>query len=155
MALGDNRPAPINIDAFGIQQRDFTGRARFPLSSSKTGVPIAVGTTVTKIHQSESRALDEVYLWAANYGAADANVTISFSAPADNSFTSDDTFIVPVSKQTGLTLVCPGLPIKGGPIWALASAASSINIFGFVLRHYPRSKDEISPAIRAGFDGTS
>jgi len=152
MGLGSGRDRPLNLDGDGKQEALPNGNARFPLSVAATGVPIAIGTTSTEIHTSQIRSQDEIYLWAANSGGADATLTLGFG---DSDFTSDTSkFTVPVTANTGLSMICPGLPVRGITIYAQASAADSINLFGFIIRYFPRDSIQAQPEQRSGFDGT-
>ena len=56
------------------------GAARFPLSASITGVPISASIGApTKIHTFpvDTNAMEELYLYASNYSAANLNISLS------------------------------------------------------------------------------
>jgi hypothetical protein len=151
--LGGGRSIPTNLNNLGFVVQDSDGTARFPLSTSTTGAPINVGTTTTAgttIHVAEPRAQDEVYLWATNTGASNAQLSISFGD--SNISTSTNTIVVTVNSKDGLSLVCPGLPVKNTTIYAVGGAAG-INIFGFVMRYYPRVGGQTDPSSQSGFNG--
>ena len=125
-----------------------SGAARYSLSESPTGTPIALTTAGTLIHTAATHAMDEVYLWASNYHTSDTNITMSF----DNSTTGDaDSIIVTVGAQSGLSLFYPGIPHLGTKIFVKAASNSRINVVGFVLRRF---REDPSNAL-AGYDGSS
>tara|TARA_R110000824_G_scaffold134231_2_gene297177 strand:- start:3949 stop:4428 length:480 start_codon:yes stop_codon:yes gene_type:complete len=107
--------------------------ARFPLSEATGSTPTLLTTTAACIHQTSLTAFDEVYLWATNVNASDRVLTCSLG----DSSMATNTFIVTLSGQEGLTLVYPGVPHQNIKVFAKASANSSVNLFGYVMRHYP------------------
>ena len=151
--LGGGRSIPTNLNNAGFVIQDSAGIARFPLSTNTSGAPVNVGTNLaagTTVHVSEPRAQDEIYLWATNTGASDTQLSISFGDSDISS--SSNTIVVTVTSKDGLTLVCPGLPVKNTTIYA-GGGAAGINIFGFVMRYYPRVGGQEDPSSESGFDG--
>mgnify|MGYP003127073616 CR=1 FL=1 len=152
MVLGSGRSRPLVLDVNGFQEAMPSGNARFPLSTSTDGTPVAIGTSSTTVHVARGRAQDELYLWAGNMSASDAVLTIGFN---NNDFSNiTDKYQVTVSAGSGLSLVCPGLPIEGVTIYAISSAANAISLFGFVMRYYPRDGIQSTPSQQSGFDGS-
>ena len=151
--LGSGRSFPFGLDSGGLAVPDSAGSARFPLSTSTNGEPVAVGTTLTNgtvIHVGNTRAQDEVYLWATNTGSSSTVLYVSFNEA--NISTGTKKFAVSLNANNGLTLVCPGLPIKNATIYA-GAGASGVNLFGFVMRYYPRVSGQSDPSTESGFDG--
>ncbi len=152
MALGSGRSRPLVLNANGFQEAMPSGNARFPLSASIDGTPIAIATTATAVHTAQGRAQDELYLWAANMAATDAVLTIGFN---NNDFSNiTDKYKVTVAAGSGLSRVCPGLPIESVTIYAASDTASAISLFGFVMRYYPRDGIQSTPSQQSGFDGS-
>jgi hypothetical protein len=110
------------------------------LSGSTNGRGIAISNTATAgntIHATgtSSSTLDEIWLYAMNVHSASVLLTIEFGGAT----TTSDLIQVPVSAQSGLTLVVPGLVLSGTgsaatTVAAFANTASKIEIFGFVNR---------------------
>jgi len=149
MSFG-NRPAgpEFNGSAMGTFS---DGAARFPLTESPFGLPISVGTGATLIHSCSNAGLEEVYIWAHDYGVSSTDITMSFTfAGPGGSFGSTDTIIAPLTTKNGLYLVYPGVPHMGCEIYAKAGAGSSVNAVGFVMRHYPINLADT----RAGYNGS-
>ena len=140
-------------DVVGVGNRKVSGNgeAKFPLSSSISGIsngnPVAVldgstGIGYTEIHRFSYGVVEEIYLWCANKAGSNANLTMSFG---NNSF-SGENIIVPITAQQGLSLVYPGVPHQGNAadtqaLYLRASAASSLNVIGYVVRSYPLGDD--------------
>ena len=109
---------------------------KFKLSGSVNGRGVVVAATTsggTTIHTATNVAseLDEVWLWAVNHGAAQADLTIE----AGLSTASGDRIEVGIPPQQGLIAALPGFVYSGGAvITAFASVASGITIHGFVNR---------------------
>lgn len=105
------------------------------LSGSTSGVPIlvvAVATLGDTIHTAHATALDEIWLYAQNADTVSRTLTIEFGGVSDPDDLVDAMTILP---NSGLVTVIPGIVLTGGlVITAFASAASQINIFGFVNR---------------------
>ena len=123
--------------------------ARIVLSGGEDTSPISLTTSGVLIHQCADYAVDEVYLWVSNYDSSDRLLTIEVGG--DGTFGDNSkTFTQTISKQQGLIQVYPGVPHQNATIYAKSAANSSLNIFGFVLRHYRISISD--PEL--GFDGT-
>ncbi len=136
-----------NIPAGAVSPKA-SGAARYPLSESPNGNPIAITTAGTLVHTAATQAMDEVYLWASNYNSTDTPLTMSFG---DSTTGDSDSIIVTVGGQAGLTLIYPGIPHLGTPIFVKAGTNSRINVVGFVVRRF---REDPSNAL-AGYDGGS
>lgn len=109
------------------------------LSSSTDGRAIKVANTATAgttIHtaSSVSTHFDEVWLYAQNTDTTARKLTIEWggvSAP-------DDLIEITIPAESGLTLVVPGLVLKGNAtprvVSAFAANANVITIHGYVNR---------------------
>ena len=108
------------------------------LSGSTDGRPILVdgnntGTAAT-IHTGSSTATtyDEVWLYAMNSHSADLKLTIEWGGVT----VPNDLIEQTVTTEGGLTLVAPGLLIKGNStaliVRAFAATADLITIHGYV-----------------------
>tara|TARA_R110002060_G_scaffold23166_14_gene31382 strand:- start:8790 stop:9263 length:474 start_codon:yes stop_codon:yes gene_type:complete len=120
--------------------------ARFPLSSAPTGVTQAVSTSAgspTLVHtfSTDISAIEELYLYASNYGATDADLTMSIATSIGTAFTGGNQIITPTVKEGGLTLFYPGIPhqAQGNAlnVYVLAAGAATLNVGGYVVRYYP------------------
>ena len=138
MSIGRNsRPQNKGLGNLSV------GNAKFPLSGSTNGNPLAIldsstGLGYTEVHKFSLGVVEELYLWCSNRGASAANLTMSFG---DSGF-SGETIIVEVNASQGLSLVYPGILHQGDVdgsqiLYARASAANSLNVSGFVIRNYP------------------
>ncbi len=107
------------------------------LSGSTDGKAIAVAATATPgtvIHTGSATAttIDEIWLYAMNQSAADVKLTVEWGG-----VTTGDLIEQTITTEAGLTLVAPGVIIKGNSSTALivrAFAPVGINIFGYVNR---------------------
>lgn len=107
------------------------------LSGSTDGRAVAVAATATPgtlVHTGSSTAttIDEIWLYAMNQSAADVKLTIEWGGA-----TTGDLIEQTITTEGGLTLVAPGIIIKGNAGTALevrAFAPVGINIFGYVNR---------------------
>lgn len=110
------------------------------LSGSTDGKAIkvaATGTPGTTIHTGSSVAtdLDEIWLYAQNTDTTARKLTVEWggtSAP-------DDLIEITIPAESGLTLVAPGLLIKGNSsaalvVRAFAATANVVTIHGYVNR---------------------
>lgn len=110
------------------------------LSGSTDGKAIkvaATGTPGTTIHTGSSVAtdLDETWLYAQNTDTTARKLTVEWggtSAP-------DDLIEITIPAESGLTLVAPGLLIKGNSsaalvVRAFAATANVVTIHGYVNR---------------------
>ncbi len=109
---------------------------KFILTGSTNGrgvLVVASGSPGTTVHTATNVAtvLDEVWLWAVNHGASQADLTVEAGGTA-----SGDRIEVGVPPQQGLVAVIPGFVFSGGvTIAAYASAPlSGVSVFGFVNR---------------------
>jgi hypothetical protein len=142
---------PLNVDRpqdFGVARQ---GAARYPLSGSSgsfSGAPVAVGVagTLSEAHTftTASNAVEELYLYASNFSGGNLNLTLSFATSSAGAFGSDNSIIVPINSQAGLSLVLPGVPMRSNNIenplkcYVCTSAANSLNIVGYVHRFYSK-----------------
>lgn len=115
--------------------------SKIPLSNSTNGTGITVvatSTLGTTIHATttSSSTIDEIWLYAVNTDSAARTLTIEFGGV---STTKDLIQQSIAATPSGLVLVCAGLILRGTgsaatTVTAFASAASKIEIFGFVNR---------------------
>lgn len=110
-----------------VLESSVNGRAVQVAATASPGTTVHTGSTTTT-------DLDEIWLYAQNTGTSDVKLTLEWggtSAPAD-------LIEVTVPGESGLTLVVPGLIIKGAGtalvVRAFAGTASVINLFGYVNR---------------------
>jgi hypothetical protein len=110
--------------------------SKIDLSASTDGIGILVDDNATAgklIHAGDSTATtyDEVWIYATNISAADKKLTIEYGS-------TTVIIEVTVTTEAGLSLVIPGLVIKGNAspveIRAFAADTSSICLFGYVNR---------------------
>lgn len=110
------------------------------LSGSTDGRGIKVAATSspgTTIHTGSSTAttIDEIWLYAMNTDTTARLLTVQWGGTTS----PDDSIQVTISAQSGLTLVAPGLTIKGNAsaaliVKAFAAAANVVTIHGYVNR---------------------
>lgn len=114
--------------------------SKLTLSGSADGRAIkvaATGTPGTIIHtgSSTSSVIDEVWLYAMNTDTTPRKLTVEWGGTTS----PDDLIEVSISAESGLTLVAPGLVLKGNAsaalvVRAFASAANVITIHGYANR---------------------
>jgi hypothetical protein len=126
------------------------GSARFPLSASPLGEPIDIpsgsvgaGTIVHTI-ETNVNSLEEIYIYASNYTSAAQNITMSLATSSAGAFVGSNQIVAPVAAQNGPILCFPGIPIHSpsdNPVnlYITTNANNTINVFGYVLRYYPKS----------------
>ena len=146
--FGNNSQRSQNGGAFGAGAR---GTKRFSLSSASGSFqPIVLGdagaavSLSTSLHSGSLTAMDELYLWAVNNGAADCFLTISFDddRTAGNIGIPHTTEPVITKLETsgGATLIWPGIPIISlnetvpTVVYASGSAQSKISVHGYIMR---------------------
>jgi hypothetical protein len=110
------------------------------LSGSTNGRPIkvvATSSTGTTIHATgtSSSVIDEVWLYAYNSHTSTVLLTIQFGGTS----TPDDDIKISIPSQSGLTLVVPGLILRGTgsaatTIAAYAATTNVITLSGYVNR---------------------
>tara|TARA_A100001515_G_scaffold141235_1_gene137968 strand:- start:462 stop:950 length:489 start_codon:yes stop_codon:yes gene_type:complete len=154
---GKNRPpAPKSVNRITVGPSS-QGSARFPLSELPTGKGLLLTTSDQNVHKLSTGVLEEVYLWCANYSASDVILHLHFNQAADiNTGPSVQTTI---PSREGLSLVWPGLPHASelgeenttvqNFVRAKAASNSALILYGFVVRHYPRDRDNLG---RAGYN---
>lgn len=92
----------------------------------------ATATPGTLIHTAHATALDRVYLWAQNSGAADEKVTIEFGGVTD----PDDIIEFTVPGEDAPYNLIPGWTLTGGLVVRGFSASGNIILVnGYILRH--------------------
>jgi len=151
MPIGNSSPGPGG--GGGALNGSFgSGAARFTLSESTYGQILAVGTSATLIHDGTKTpfAMEEIYLWAHNYSGANLTLQLSVVPPEGTAFGTNNVIHAPLLTKNGLYLVYPGVPSLNCKIYAKAAGADTINITGFVLKHYPRDVNNLA----AGYNGT-
>lgn len=111
--------------------------AKTVFSGSTDGRGILVSATAspgTLIHTGSSTAthLHEVWLYAMNTGAAITKLTVQWGSTS----TPQDDIELSIQPESGLTIVAPGLLIKGNAtplvIRAYATTTNLITIHGYV-----------------------
>lgn len=104
------------------------------LSGSTDGKGIKVTQTATAgdtIHTAHATALDEIYIYAVNSGAAQVKVTIEWGEAT----APDGNIECTVPAESGLQLIIPGLLLTNElVVKAFADTANVIVIHGFVNR---------------------
>lgn len=104
------------------------------LSGSTDGKGIKVTQTATAgdtIHTAHAIALDEIYIYAVNSGAAQVKVTIEWGEAT----APDGNIECTVPAESGLQLIIPGLLLTNElVVKAFADTANVIVIHGFVNR---------------------
>jgi hypothetical protein len=113
--------------------------SKLVLSGSSDGKGIKVVQTATAgtlIHTGPSNAadIDEVWLYAFNYDSTARDLTIEWGSTSS----PDDLIELSIEPKAGLTLVVPGLLLKGNAspliIRAFAQTTNVIMIQGYVNR---------------------
>ena len=112
--------------------------AKVKLSGSTDGRPVLVAATATAgtvIHTGSSTATtyDEIWLYAINTHSADVKLTVEWGGVTSPNDLIEQT----ITTEAGLTLVAPGLLIKGNASTALivrafAATTNVISIHGYV-----------------------
>jgi len=111
--------------------------AKVKLSGSTDGRAIKVAATAsagTTIHTGSSTATtyDEIWLYAQNTSASDVKLTVEWGGTTS----PDDLIELTITTEAGLTLVAPGLLIKGNAtplvVKAFAASANVVTLHGYV-----------------------
>ena len=146
--LGKQSSAP-NINGVAYKYKPLR-HGRVNLSGDSTSVPLNVTTGGILVHQATDYAHDEVFLWASNHSNS-SNHTLTVEVGGDGSFTDDNlTFKIVLTKETGLTQIYPGIPhSNNATIYAKADSNDTVNIYGYVDRHYRLDLTDES----LGYDG--
>ena len=109
------------------------------LSGSTDGRAIKVAATATAgttIHtgSTNTAVLDEIWLYAMNTDTTARKLTVEWGGTT----APDDLIEVTIPAEAGLTLVAPGLMIKGNStalvVRAFAATANVVTIYGYVNR---------------------
>jgi hypothetical protein len=113
--------------------------SKLVLSGSTDGRAIKVAATATPgttIHTGSSTAttIDEIWLYATNTDTTARKLTIEWGGTSS----PDDLIELVIPAEAGLTLVVPGLLIKGNAtplvVRAFAASANVVQIHGYVNR---------------------
>jgi hypothetical protein len=113
--------------------------SKLVLSGSTDGRAIkvaATGTPGTTIHTGSATAatLDEIWLYATNTDTTARKLTIEWGGVSS----PDDLIELTIPAESGLTLVAPGLLIKGNAtplvVRAFCASANVVTIHGYVNR---------------------
>ena len=103
------------------------GRAIKVAATATAGTTIHTGSTTTSV-------LDEIWLYAMNTDTTARKLTIEWGGTTS----PDDLIEVTIPAEAGLTLVAPGLMIKGNStalvVRAFAATANVVTIHGYVNR---------------------
>lgn len=111
--------------------------SKVKLSGSTDGRGVLVAATATAgtlIHTGSSTAttLDEVWLYAMNTSAADVKLTLEWGGVTSPNDLIEQT----ITTEAGLTMLAPGLLIKGNStaliVRAFAATTNVITIHGYV-----------------------
>lgn len=111
------------------------------LSASTNGKAVnvtATGVSTTLIHTTLASAssTDEVWLYATNSTTSDITFNLLYGG---TDFVNDILFEGVIEAYSGSVLICPGLIARGDgttgfSVYGNSSAASGINVFGYVNR---------------------
>lgn len=113
--------------------------SKLVLSGSTDGRAIkvaATGTPGTTIHTGSATAatIDEIWLYATNTDTTARKLTVEWGGTSS----PDDLIELTIPAESGLTLIAPGLLIKGNAtplvVRAFAASANVITIHGYVNR---------------------
>jgi hypothetical protein len=151
MAIGNSSPGPNNLG--GVLRGGVNNTpGKFTLSASTYGTPITALGSETLVHDGtlNAGAMQEIYLWAANFSDANAVLQISIVPPEGVPFEASNTVHAPLITQNGLYLVYPGVPCLNSKIYVKASAPDSIIVTGFVLQYYPKDVNDLSSGYMNG-----
>jgi hypothetical protein len=151
---GKNRPSrPASSNAVTVGPLS-QGSARFPLSELPTGKGLLLTTSDQNVHKLSPGVLEEVYLWCANYSASEVILSLHFNQ--ESSIATGPSPQVKIPPREGLVLVWPGIPHTStlgeedttvqNFVRAKAASNSALILYGFVVRHYPRDRDNIGAA---------
>jgi len=112
---------------------------KIKLSASTDGRAVKVGATATPgtlIHEGSATATtyDEIWLYAMNSDTSPRKLTIEWGGVS----VPDDLIEITIPAESGLTLVVPGLVIKGNAteleVKAFCPTADVVTIHGYVNR---------------------
>lgn len=113
--------------------------SKIALSGSTDGKMIKVAATATAgttLHTGSTTAttFDEIWLYAVNSDTTNRKLTIEWGGVSS----PDDLIEVTIAAESGLTLIVPGLVIKGNAtaliVRAFCATANVVNIAGYVNR---------------------
>jgi hypothetical protein len=113
--------------------------SKLVLSGSTDGRAIKVAATATPgttIHTASSTDThyDEIWIYAQNTDLTDRKLTIEWGGTSS----PDDLIEITIPAESGLTLVAPGLVLKGNAtplvVKAFAATTNVVNIHGYVNR---------------------
>jgi hypothetical protein len=113
--------------------------SKLVLSGSTDGRAIKVAATATPgttIHTASSTAThyDEIWLYAQNTDTTARKLTIEWGSTSS----PDDLFEITIPPEAGLTLLVPGLVLKGNAtpliVRAFAATADVVTVYGYANR---------------------
>jgi len=168
-ALGANATGSVRMTLEPYSSRlPYTGNSHIADTDDfrNNGVPMPVSGTgggeATCVHIASLTALDEVYLWASNKGATNAQLTLSYvsggvqidgntaaQSVVEAALLSNQRIVTTIRGKAGLQLVYPGIPHTNNDAIFAISSNKNMNICGFVMRRFRESPTDINQ----GFDG--
>jgi len=114
--------------------------SKINLSGSTGGRPIKVAATATAgtlVHSTadSSTTIDEIWIYATNTSTSEVKLTIEYGGTTS----PDDLIEIPISGESGLILIIPGLILNGTgsaprTVRAFAGTTNVINVVGYVNR---------------------
>jgi hypothetical protein len=164
VASFSRQPSLINIEDRPLDYTgpDAQGKARFPLSASLGGAPIAVSTAGNAVHTLpvDTRAIEEIYVYASNMTGTNLNLSMSLATSSAGAFdiTLGNYIVTPINGQNGMALCYPGVPASSRntnapmKLYVKTTSANSLNVSGYVLRYYPRDNATQQSVDKYGFD---
>jgi len=118
------------------------------LSGSVAGIPIALTSASTMIHQTTATAgvEDEVWLWGSNFSSVSASVNVTVTIGAVDA-TATTASVITLYNTAGLTPILPGIPLTPSgssntrlEVQATAGSPAGsnlVNVVGYVNRITP------------------
>lgn len=145
---------PSNPAISGVAYKNSpSGVARLGLSGDSDTSPLYIGTASVLVHEATDYAYDEIFLWVSNYSTTN-NRILSLEIGGDGTFSdASKTINIDADKEVGLIQVYPGIPHKDVTVYAKADATGSLNLFGYVDRHYRISLTDVTLGYNAGSEG--
>ena len=108
--------------------------SKVKLSGASDGLNNKIAATSSAgdtVHTAHATALDEVWLYACNTGAADVKLSIEWGATSDDERLTE----VTIGTEAGWVLVIPGMLLTNSlVVKAFAATTNVINVNGYVNR---------------------
>ena len=108
--------------------------SKVKLSGASNGLNNKIAATSSAgdtVHTAHATALDEVWLYDCNTGAADVKLSIEWGATSDDERLTE----VTIGTEAGWVLVIPGMLLTNSlVVKAFAATANVINVNGYVNR---------------------